>query len=661
MEQTRSFVTGGTGFIGRHLVDRLLARGQHVTLLVRPATFEARPALFEGWRDKARAHGGELAVLAGDVTARGLGLDEEHLEELRVDALDHVFHVAGVYDLLGDEETMKAVNVEGTRHVLGLLVDRGFRGVLHHVSSVAVAGKYEGRFGEDMLHEKQRFQHPYHRTKFESEALVRAETRVRWRIYRPSAVVGHSATGAMDRIDGPYFMFRAIHKIRSGLPPWVTLPGLDGPRIDMVPVDFVADAIDAIAHREGLDGKGFHLVDPAPPKFVDSFNLVADAAGAPRMSRRRLGKLAKMIPGAGNVLSQLGSLKFIRRELSEDFGIPAVVRDAANADVEHDTRNVEAALVGTGVRCPRQEEYVEALWDYYLRHLDPARDKQKRNRELFSGKRVLITGGSSGIGAQLGAELATAGAHVVLVARREKELQELVERLRAEGGRADYAVADLSDLDACDGVIADVQSTHGPIDVLVNNAGKSIRRPLAESLDRFHDLERVMQINYFGPARLIRGVLPTMRERGGHIVNVLSAGAHFPSPRFGAYTASKAALSQLADVLATEHLHEDVRVTNAYLHWVRTPMMDATGKYEDTDAMSPADAVELILDGIANRKQHIGRPTDLRRFASAKLYPNGITRVVNLLYRIYSDDPNAHPEVSLDRMLLERFVKGRLM
>ena len=152
-----------------------------------------------------------------------------------------------------------------------------------------------------------------------------------------------------------------------------------------------------------------------------------------------------------------------------------------------------------------------------------------------------------------------------------------------------------------------------------------------------------------------------MRERGGHVVNVLSAGAHFPSPRFGAYTASKAALSQLADVLAAEHLHENVRVTNAYLHWVRTPMMDATGKYEDTDAMTPEAAAELIVDGIADRKQHVARPTDTRRFALARVHPAGLTRILNVLYRIYADDPGQHPEVALDRVLLERFVPGRLL
>jgi NAD(P)-dependent dehydrogenase (short-subunit alcohol dehydrogenase family) len=160
-------------------------------------------------------------------------------------------------------------------------------------------------------------------------------------------------------------------------------------------------------------------------------------------------------------------------------------------------------------------------------------------------------------------------------------------------------VADLSDMAACDAAVQAALERHGRIHVLVNNAGRSIRRPLTESRERFHDLERVMQINYFGPARLIRAVLPGMiAQKSGVILNVLSAGARNPSPRFGAYTASKAALGQVGDTLAAEHLHDGVRVVNAFLPWVRTPMMDATGKYEETRAMSPDRAARWMIEGI---------------------------------------------------------------
>lgn len=642
----RIFVTGATGWIGRHLVPRLLAWDADLVLLVRSpdARVPAHP---------------RVRLVRGDVAEPGLGLDAQDLATLDASSLDHVFHLAAIYDLEEDAQRLHAVNVEGTRHLLALLAG-GFAGVLHHVSSIAAAGDFDRKFREDDLEKHQRFPTAYHRSKYDSEKLVR-DSGLRFRVYRPSAVVGHSATGEMPRLDGPYYLFRAVHKLRAVLPPWVTLPGLDPGRVNMVPVDFVADAIAAIARQDGLDGKGFHVVDPAPPPFYRTFNLVARAAGGPRMAKWTPSALAKLVPGAGNVVGQLGSLKFMRREWAADLGVPPAAVDSMNAHVEYDTRNLRAALEGTGVACPPQHAYVERLFDHYLRHLDPDLDKPARNAALFRGKRALVTGGSSGIGAALAEQLGAAGAHVVVVARREAELREVVERIRAGGGRADYVVADLADLAECDRVIADTQAAHGPIDLLFNNAGRSIRRPLAESLERFHDLERTMQINFFAPARLIRAVLPTMRARGGHIVNVLTAGAHMPSIRFGAYTASKAALSQLGDVLAAEHLHEGVRVTNCYLHWVRTPMMGATEAYDDVPAATPEEAASSILDGIADRKQHVMRAEDRRRHTLARLHPSGLARIMNVIARIEADEPGAHPELAFDRALLRRFVKGRLV
>ena len=165
------------------------------------------------------------------------------------------FHLAARYDLLADEEALRLSNVDGTRNLVVGLRAAGFRGVLHHVSSVAVAGDYSGEFPEDELELGQGFAHAYHRTKYESERIVRAVHEFGWRVYRPSAVVGHSQTGEMGRLDGPYFLMRAIQRSGRALPQWVTLPGIDAGPVNMVPVDFVADALARIALLDGLDGK----------------------------------------------------------------------------------------------------------------------------------------------------------------------------------------------------------------------------------------------------------------------------------------------------------------------------------------------------------------------------------------------------------------------
>jgi nucleoside-diphosphate-sugar epimerase len=455
------FVTGGTGLIGRELVPHLLRRGA-VTLLVRSEAKKRWAELFAEWRKL-----GELKLVDGDVAVPNLGMRDVNL------ACDHVFHLAGLYDLEADPQQLERVNAGGTRNVIAALRKSGFSGTLHHFSSVAVAGDFSGTMEEDRLDVGQTHRHPYHQSKFDAEKMVRDLEDIRFRIYRPTAVVGHSKTGAMDRIDGPYFLFEAVYKLRETLPRWMPLMAYEGATVNMAPVDWVASAIDRIAHAPGQDRKTFHLVDPNPPHFVDTFNMIADAAGAPRLPKKK-GMLRRLLPGVGDVTGKLGSAQFLRSRMMEDFGIPRSVQVAVNKDVTFDTKNTDAVL-GSKLRVPPQEQYVEALWDYYKKNLASARNKDVRNKKFFSGKKVLITGASSGIGESMAKKLAGAGAEVILVARRDAELAEVAEGIRAQGGKADWVRADLSDLEECDRVVRTVLEKHGWVDVLVNNAGHSIR------------------------------------------------------------------------------------------------------------------------------------------------------------------------------------------
>ena len=238
-------VTGATGFIGKFLLERLLAREDaRIHVLVREASVDKFLLMAERYGDDAK----RLQVVHGDITTPGLVAPED-LKKLK-NKVDHVFHLAAVYDMNMDDATADRVNNEGTRNVVNFVGELGGNVVLHHVSSVAVAGgDFVGKFTEDMFDEGQRLSHPYYRTKYESEAIVRNEATVPFRIYRPGVVVGHSETGEMDKIDGPYYFAKAIQQISYRVPKWLPLLGIEGGKVAVAPVDYIAAAMDAIAHK----------------------------------------------------------------------------------------------------------------------------------------------------------------------------------------------------------------------------------------------------------------------------------------------------------------------------------------------------------------------------------------------------------------------------
>jgi NAD(P)-dependent dehydrogenase (short-subunit alcohol dehydrogenase family) len=657
---SRYLVTGGTGLVGRSLVSRLVARGARLQLLVRPSSRARIQPLLERWRQQAAAAGGQLEVWDGDMAAPGLGLSAEALAGWP--GLDHVVHLAALYDLRAPAERLRAINVDGTRELLALLGAHGFGGVLHLVSSVAVAGDHQGTFTEAQLDVGQKHPHPYQRTKYEAEKLVReAEGPLRVRIYRPSAVVGDSVTGEIDRIDGPYYFFKALQKLRDRVPRWLPLVGFAQAPINMVPVDFVAAAIDHLMHAEGLDGRTFHVVDPDPPSPRETFNLLSAAAAGPRMAKSGLGRrLAKLLGPQLQVAGQLASVRFLRDELLRDLGIPPAALPAINLRATYDATQLQAALQGSGISCPPQAQYLTALWDHWARKLDPDLDVNAKRRRVFEGQHVLVTGASSGVGRELALLCAELGAMSILVARREPELAAVAQQIRDRGGRAAFYVADLGDHGECDWVLEAIHRDHGHVDVLVNNAARSIRRRAVDSIERFHDFERTMQLNFFGAVRMIRGCLPTMRQRKhGVIVNVLSAGARIPTPNFAAYMASKAALGQLTDTLGVELMTEGIQLCGVYLPWVRTPMMGEA--FSDTDAMTPHQAAEWIVDGVVDRKRLVADFHMVRRSVLNLVAPVTLSRLLNVFWRISSDEDGAHPEMELDRMVTKRFIKGKLM
>jgi NAD(P)-dependent dehydrogenase (short-subunit alcohol dehydrogenase family) len=257
-------------------------------------------------------------------------------------------------------------------------------------------------------------------------------------------------------------------------------------------------------------------------------------------------------------------------------------------------------------------------------------------------KVVVVTGATSGIGQDCALKLAAAGATVILAARTPSRLEETVERIRSEGGKAFAYACDIADMADCDRFIKTVLDEHRHVDILINNAGRSIRRSVKFSFDRFHDYERTMQLNYFGALRLIFGFAPTMLERkSGHIINISSIGVLASPPRFSAYVASKAALDAFAWCAAPEFADSRVRFTTINMPLVRTPMIAPTQLYDAFPTLSPDEAAELVMTAVIDKPKRVATGLGLAGAVAQAVAPGVSEFILNQAYRLFPDSPAA--------------------
>ena len=602
------FVTGATGFIGRRLVAELLRRPdcERVFALVRPLS-----------ADKLERHA-KLTPVLGDL---GSPID--------ADRVDHVVHLAAVYDFTAAADAHHAVNVEGTRRVVEY-AERTGSGMLHHVSSIAVAGDHRGVFTEDDFDLGQHLPSPYHATTHAAEKIVR-EQGTPWRVYRPGAVVGDSRTGEIDKVDGPYFFFPALAAL-ARLPRRLPLVAPHFGAANLVPVDYVVAALVRLIHADVPANSTFHLTAGRSQRLDEVYNALADATGAPRVRFT----VPMPLPAAPTSAIVTGVLT--------ELGVPPQAVPHLALHAEFDSTATRAA---TGLEPPDFATYAATLWRYWADHLDPLRAAREHG---LAGRTVLITGASSGIGAATALAVARRKAVPLLVARRADELEAVAERIRAEGGTAHTYPCDLTDAEAVGALLKQVLAEHDGIDALVNNAGRSIRRSVHLSVDRLHDYERTMALNYFAPLRLVLGLLPHMRERrSGHIVNISSMGVQINTPRFSAYLASKSALDAFSRVAAGETVADGVTFTSVRMPLVRTPMIGPTKVYDAFPAATPERAAQWVVRALERRPEEVNLPFGVLAELARKSAPKAVRSLVHLAYRAMPEQgaPRTSPLASV--------------
>ena len=658
------FVTGATGFIGKRLVKKLLARrGSTVYFLLREESRDKLPDLLAFWgTTKARA-----IPVFGDLTAKKLGVAADEIKKLK-GQIDHVFHLAAVYDLKADEESQIQVNIEGTRSMVEFAqaIDAGH---VHHVSSIAAAGLYEGVFREDMFEEAEGLDHPYFMTKHESEKIVRKECKKPWTVYRPAMVVGDSTTGEMDKIDGPYYFFKPIQRLRQILPPWMPSIGLEGGRVNIVPVDYIVDALDHISHQQKKGGGCFHLVDPVGYRVGDVLDIFSRAAHAPKMNLFINAALLGFIPkSVKKGLMALAPVRRIRNAVMKDMGLPDDMLTFINYPTRFDCRETEAALKGSGIACPNLKDYAWRLWDYWERHLDPDLSIDRSLKGACGGKVVLVTGGSSGIGLAAAIKFAEAGAITVICARDEVKLAEAVKEIRAAAGpkaQIHSFSADIANEQSCAEMITWLTQEFGGVDYLINNAGRSIRRAIEGSYERFHDFERTMQLNYFGCLRVTMGLLPGMvAKKKGHVVNISSIGVLTNAPRFSAYVASKAALDAWTRCASSEFADQGITFTTINMPLVRTPMIAPTKIYNNVPTLAPEEAADMVAQACIAKPVRIATRLGITGELMHALMPRVAQIVMNTTFRMFPDsdaskgEKGGKSQLSPEAIAMQQMMKG---
>ncbi len=614
----RYVVTGGTGFIGRRIVSRLLDRSadNEVWVLVRREAltrFERLASVGERpWGDRAKP-------LVGNLVADDVGLTDESIADLG--PVDHVVHCAATDD------------AAGTRAVIALA--RRLDATLHHLSSIAVAGTFRGEYTEEDFDVAQDLPTPYHQRRFEAELLVRSEPGLRYRVYRPGVVVGDSHTGEMDKVHGPYYVFPVLQKL-AVLPSFAPVVLPDTGRSNIVPVDYVADAMTELIHAPGRDGQTFHLTAPETVGLRGIYRGIARAAGLPRLR----GSLPR---GAVTpFLRATGRAKVLRDMAVTQLGVAAEILDVADLKATFTADNTREALQDTGIAVPEFSSYAPTLWRYWARHLDPDRARRDDPAGPLVGKHVIITGASSGIGRASAIAVAERGATVFALARNAEALDDLVAEIRRNGGRAHAFTCDVTDSAAVDHTVEDILGRFGHVDYLVNNAGRSIRRSISASTDRLHDYERVMAVNYFGSVRMVLALLPHWRERRfGHVVNVSSAGVQASTPKYSAYIPTKAALDAFAEVVGTETLSDHITFTNIHMPLVETPMIAPSRRLNPVPPITAEHAAAMVVRALVEKPTRIDTPIGTLADVGMYFTPKLSRRILHQFYLGYPDSAAA--------------------
>ena len=535
------------------------------------------------------------------------------------------------------------------------------------MSSIAVAGIYDGMFTEDMFDEGQELPDPYHRTKFESEKLVRERVKVPWRVYRPSLVVGNSQTGEMDKIDGPYYFFKAIQKLRHALPQWFPLISLEC-RPDEHRARRLRRRRDRPHRPPGRARRPG--VPPRRPQAAsasgDVLNTFADAAHAPHAVMRIDKRMTDMLPeGRARLRDEApGAARRSARSFLADLGIPdEVARLHRAAPPLRRARHRSARSRARASSSRRSRPTRTSCGTTGSATLDPDLYKDRSFEGAVNGKTVVITGASSGIGRAAALKIAAAGGIPILVARTQEKLDEVKAEIEAAGGTAYvYSVRPLRLRRDRRSWSRSCFADHPAIDMLVNNAGRSIRRSVRALL------RPLPRLRAHGPAQLPQPGQADARPAAAH-ERAAAPATSSTSPRSACRrtrrasrptSAPRRALDAFTRVVSSETIGDNVTFTTIHMPLVRTPMIAPTKIYDSFPTISPDEAADLICEAIRAKPKQINTRLGTFGEVAYALAPKAVDQILHMAYKVFPESAAAKGEKDAGREGLGRGDRARL-
>jgi NAD(P)-dependent dehydrogenase (short-subunit alcohol dehydrogenase family) len=416
----------------------------------------------------------------------------------------------------------------------------------------------------------------------------------------------------MDKIDGPYYFFGVLAKL-AVLPRFTPIMLPDTGRTNIVPVDYVVDALVALMHADGRDGQTFHLTAPKTIGLRGIYRGIADAAGLPPLR----GSLPRSV--SAPLTKVRGRAKVWRNMAATQLGIPAEVLDVVDLAPTFISDNTRKALHGTGspdIRVPAFADYAPKLWRYWAEHLDPDRARRDDPAGALMGRHVIITGASSGIGRAAAIAVAERGATVFALARNGEALDDLVAEIRANGGQAHAFTCDVTDSASVEHTVKDILGRFGHVDYLVNNAGRSIRRSVVNSPERLHDYERVMAVSYFGAVRMVLALLPRGVSAGSvRRQRVSSAGVRARGPKATARICPQGRVGRVLrscaghrDAFRPHHVHQHPHAVGGHA------MIAPSRRLNPVPPISAEHAAAMVVRGLVDKTgPHRHRSAPLRK------------------------------------------------